>query len=198
MCGSQLLVRAGLWKTNNESAMRTWGRCRIDDGHVGKWAGKRTGQTHSWESWLCLASLLLKPWLELPCSPASGACWFPWRRLSLAWKPVRDMQDRATQRVYKMWCKLIDKVRDSGWLTLAALKKHIKNININVPGHFQYCGIIMYLFIFYTRSTPPPGWRGSQLEPIPVVVGQWQETNNHLNRWKISSLQSTSHACFGL
>lgn len=38
----------------------------------------------SWDSWVCLPSLLLKLWLELPCNPTSDACWFPWRRLSLA------------------------------------------------------------------------------------------------------------------
>lgn len=45
--------------------------------------------THSCESWLCLPSLSLNPWLPLPCSPASDASWFPWRRLSRAWNPVR-------------------------------------------------------------------------------------------------------------
>lgn len=53
--------------------------------------------THSCESWLCLPSLSLKLWLALPCSPASDASWFPWRRLRRAWKPVRhSMGSSAT------------------------------------------------------------------------------------------------------
>lgn len=58
-------------------------------------------RTHSWGSWAGLPSLSPKPWLELA---PWDACWFPWRRLSLAWNP--DQQSTGLSPIYPDLCQI--------------------------------------------------------------------------------------------